>query len=216
VGIITGIEHQKNRNRYKIHIDSQYFASLDEEVLVRNKLKVGMEVDEEALGRLIYENDLRQAFDKSLSYLGYRARSRKEVSDYLARKGFGEAVIEETLEKLEGYRFVNDRDFANMWVSNRKTSKLTAKRVINQELKEKGISAEIVESALSAISPEDELKAATQLAVKYIRKYEKLDNRERIYKTGQALARKGFGWEVIRKAIKRASDDTAEMEDWEE
>ncbi len=214
MAVITGIETNKgNKRRYSIYIDHHYFTSLDEEVLARNHLQVGMVVDEESMGHILYQDELRCAYNKSISYLGYRSRSRKEVAVYLERKGFSTEVIEKTLEKLESYRFVNDDDFARLWVRNRKYGKLMGRRIINQELIHKGVDREIIEDALKEITEEDELRKAIQLAQKTLPKYSKLMKKEQAYKTGQVLARKGFGWEVIRKALRAVWDQTEDLED---
>ena len=48
--IITSITPQKrNKCFYNIHIDHEYFCSLDDETIYHMKLKEGMEVDTELL-----------------------------------------------------------------------------------------------------------------------------------------------------------------------
>ncbi|MGI6705040.1 MAG: RecX family transcriptional regulator [Clostridia bacterium] len=214
MAVITRIEaNKRNKRRYSIYIDHRYFTSLDEEVLARNHLQEGMVVDEESMGPILYQDELRCAYNKSISYLGYRSRSRKEVADYLERKGFSTEVIEKTLEKLESYRFVDDEDFARIWVRNRKDGKLMGKRIISQELIHKGVDREIIEDALKEITEEDELRKAIQLVQRTLPKYSKLAKKEQAYKTGQVLARKGFGWEVIRKALRAVWDQAEDLED---
>lgn len=213
MGVITSIEKQKNnKHRYSIYMDDHYFAALDEEMIVKAHIKTGMDMDEATLSQWILEDELKKAFEKSLSFLGYRPRSGKETMQYLERKGFDPSVIQKTIEKLEYYRYINDEDFAKAWVQDRKVGKNVGKMVIRQELTRKGIHRDIAQEALEDITEEDELERATQWVQKLVNKKTGagVDQRMLLQKISQTLFRKGFGWEVIHKALHKASIDLDE------
>ena len=78
-------------------------------------------------------------------------------------------------------------------------------RLIRSELFQKGIAQEIVDQVL----PEDEegeVEQALKTAQKKLRSYQKLDPQEFKQKMGQYLARRGFGWEVIKETLDRLVD----------
>ena len=50
--------------------------------------------------------------DKALTYLSATRKTEKEIRRFLAEKGYLSAVVEYVLEKLRGYDFVNDEEYA--------------------------------------------------------------------------------------------------------
>jgi regulatory protein len=203
LGIITGIEKQKRqKNRYSIYIDNEYAFSLYDNILLKYGLKVGLKVDVEWLKKLIIEDDMNRAYNLSLNYLGYRSRSKKEIMIYLQGKGSNDKVIDSVIEKLYTYGFIDDMKFALSWVQNRMKGKPMGRRLIEHELRNKGIEEDIIQKASNTITSDDEHKQASILAAKYYEKYSDNDERKRIGKVAQALRRRGFEWETINKAMK--------------
>ena len=117
---IVDIQRQKrNKRRYTIHFEDGEWIGLFDELVVKYGLKTGMEVDSNKISELAREDDAKKAMDMSLRYLQYRSRSQKEMEDYLEGKGFDRDIIDEVIEKLRGYGYIDDLAFARDWVSNR-------------------------------------------------------------------------------------------------
>lgn len=201
---IVDIQKQKrNQRRYTIHFDDGEWLGLFDELVVKHGLKVDMEVDSQKIAKLAREDDAKKSMDMSLRYLQYRSRSQKEMEDYLEAKGFKRDIIDETIDKLKSYGYINDLAFARDWVSHRMATKPMGRAMIKRELYYKGIDNEIIEKSLDQFSENEEEEQAYKLALKYIKRYRNLDTREQFYKIGQALARRGFNWEVAKRALRR-------------
>lgn len=219
MGFILAIEPQPRRkNQYTLTLDDGRSFSVHYEVIAKYGLKSGMEIDEEQLQSRIWEANVKTASDLALNYLGYRTRTKKQLCDYLIRKGFDQSVAEEAVRKMEEYRFLDDQEYAQLWVQSKKTGKPTGRRKIAYELKLKGVSQEIVESALDTLTVEDEQKQAVRLAEKAANKYKGLPYRERMAKISQVLMRRGFDWEIVRWALRQLPDEdqieTDSVHDW--
>lgn len=89
------------------------------------------------------------AYLMAVRYLGYRPRSIKEIREYLKKKQVSEPFTEAVIKKLLEQKFLNDAEFAHMWVRTRIALKPLSQRVLRMELKEKGISSDIIETVLS-------------------------------------------------------------------
>jgi len=146
-------------------------------------------------------------FDKYLNlsyfYLSIRNRSEKEMRDYLTKKKASQETIEKILSVLLEKKFLNDESFARSWILNRARLKPKGKRLLQMELKQKGIAQEVIERVLQEVQEEipDELTQAKDLIVKRMEKMVG-KSREEIYsKVGGFLARRGFSWDVVKKAI---------------
>lgn len=104
-----------------------------------------------------------QAKDVCLRLLTDRARSRTELADKLAAKGFTPEVAERALNRLAEVGLIDDAAFAEQWVHSRHTFSGKGKKVLAQELRRKGVSDTDAEPALAAITPADESARAAEL-----------------------------------------------------
>ncbi|MDO8460882.1 MAG: RecX family transcriptional regulator [bacterium] len=154
-------------------------------------------------------DDFEKFYNKSLRFLSFRPRSEKEVKDNLKRKKAGSLVIDKVIIKLKEKKFINDLEFAKWWVEQRTSFKPRGLRLIKIELRQKGISQEIIEEIISNdefLIPND-LEQAGKLVEKRMKRFRNKFGmtREEIYqKLGGVLARRGFDWETIKQAIDEA------------
>jgi len=150
--------------------------------------------------------DYQNARDLALDYLSYRSRSSKEVFDRLRRKGYSDEVAQSVVEYLTERRYLDDRAFAGEWASFSAYRKLSGRILLSQELRLKGISADIIEDVIrETYSPEGrEKELALQLAHKRIRRFHKKDRDKLMRSLINLLARHGFSRSIIRDAIMEA------------
>lgn len=140
-----------------------------------------------------------KAYTKALKFLTIRPRSKKEVTDYLKKKGFETIIIEKVLELLEKQKFLNDTEFVKWWIEQRQTFKQKGKFVIKQELLVKGIDKDIIESTLNE-SPDDS-EIAQVFFEKHRKKFDKYKGLEFKKKVYDFLSRRGYSWDIIEKII---------------
>jgi regulatory protein len=145
-------------------------------------------------------------------YLTIRNRSEKEIRDYLIKKQAEPHVIKSLIALLYEQKFLNDETFARMWVKSRANFKPRGKRMLAMELSQKGIAKEIIEKVLHEENEEipDELTQAKNSIKKRIEKVKDLPRQEIYQKVGAFLARRGFGWDIIKKAIDESLENASE------
>lgn len=150
-----------------------------------------------------YSKDFEKFYNKALRFLSFRPRSEKEIRDYLQKKKTEELLIEGIVNKLKEQKFLNDEEFAKMWIENRMRFKPRSLRLIKIELKQKGINKEtiekLVQSSESRVQSDQEM--ARKIIEKKIKKYQDLPKQEVYQKLGRILAQKGFAWDIIRQGI---------------
>ena len=147
------------------------------------------------------EENRSLAFNYSLKYLSYRARSVKEVYDYLIRKNFVEDTINSVLKKLIDLKFLNDEEFARQWIESRQKHKGKSKFVLKQELRMKGIDSGMIDHTLK--EAQDDFETARGLLEKKKKLFEKLSKEEFKKKMAGFLQRKGFSFEIINKLFRK-------------
>ena len=197
-GIITALKQQKNnQKRYSIFVDGEFLLGVNGELVVEYDLKQGREVTEELLTKLTDEENLQEAKDAAFKLLAYRERSKQELKDRLAQKGFKLDVIRRVIEMLDTLGYIDDREFAKSWVKDRISRGFGPYRV-RQQLREKGIKDKTIEKVVEDnYDFELEYELALKLARKKKLRYSGDPNRERWYKLKEVLRRKGFSFSVI-------------------
>lgn len=135
-------------------------------------------------------------FNAALRFLSFRPRSEKEVRDNLRKKKVDPQVTEKIITKLKEKNFLNDSDFAKWWIEQRTQVNPKSIRVIRLELKQKGISQDLIESGIR-----DDKAIAKDLVKKRIARYKGLSKHELYQKLGGFLARRGFDYDTIKKSI---------------
>ncbi len=201
------------RGKLKISFESGWEVWLNRNTMLPFPAAEGTEVDRESFERFILLQQYPQALEKAVSLLAERARSRKEIEDRLHFAHYDREVISLILYKLEKENLLDDQEFSRQWVQSRVKKYGSAR--ITRELQMKGLDRETAESALEEYSEEDELRSAALLAEKKIRSMRSETDRKVLFRrvTGM-LVRRGYSWEIARKAFdlvsgSEGSDDTA-------
>ena len=146
------------------------------------------------------EENRNLAFNWALKYLSFRARSTKEIKDYLLRKNFVGQIVDAVILKLNELKFLNDEDFGREWIESRQKHKGKSKFILKNELRMKGLDNETIEPLLKEAA--DDFETAKTAFEKKKRILGKLPPEEFKKKISGFLQRKGFSWEVISKLLK--------------
>lgn len=158
---------------------------------------------------LLALDESARAVDAALQFLGYRPRSEYEVRQRLRRKGFPEPAIEHAVQQLLDWGYLNDRQFAEFWLSNRLEHSPRGERALIQELRRKGVDVETAREALGE-QEVDEQAAALELARKRLPSLANLDRQTRDRRMAGFLQRRGYNWDIIGPILKTLASEKAE------
>src|SRR3989344_3846133 len=136
---------------------------------------------------------------QSFRYLSFRPRSEKEVRDYLQKKKASPEIIETIIAKLKDKKFINDQKFAKWFIEQRSRIKPKGQRLIIIELKQKGISKDVIDAVIqnSEFKIQNDREKAREIVERKIEKYRGLTKQEVYQKLGGLLSRRGFDYDVI-------------------
>ncbi len=144
--------------------------------------------------------------DAALQFLGYRARTVREVERYLDGKQYGEFEVAQVIDRLLELGLLDDERFAGDFVESRLRTKPVSRRHLREQLYGHELPAETIERALQAVDEETERKNAALVAEKYWRQFEALPDRDRCGRVMQRLLGRGYDAELARSII-RALDE---------
>ena len=195
---ITAITPQvKDKTRCNIYVDGRFCCGLTLEATVKNRLKVGQIITPERLAEIQLESEKNTAFDKALTHLSATRKTEKQIREYLQGKGYLDGVIDYVVEKLRGYNFLNDGEYAEAYVES--VAKRKGGRLIRMELRGKGISDEKIDAAMGGLDEETQTEAAKTILYKYMRG--KVADTQTLQKAYRYLMGKGFDYEVAKAAL---------------
>lgn len=194
---ITAIKQQvKQKSRYSIFVDDEYAFSLGSDALLDAQLSIGREIDESELAAFKKLSSDDKAYGLTLAYIARRMRSEGELRDYFRRKEYDEGLVDQLLERLKKSKWIDDVDFAERWVENRRQLKQSSTKKIRLELRQKHVASDIIDNVLGH-QEEDEHKALKLLIEKKRRQSRYQDNE----KLMAYLARQGFAYGDIKTAL---------------
>lgn len=200
---ITDIAKQKKRSdRYSIFVDGKYTFSLTDLDFSLSKLEVGQALSEVDVAQWQKQSVESKAMAKAYQYLSYRSRTVSELTQHLSQKGFEDDATELVVERLSGLGLLDDRQFALNWIASRQTLKPSSRRKLELELRQKGVSKEVVEEVLADIAPEQEIEAIKQVAKKKLTQEKFQDQRKLL----SFLLGQGFAYDQVKQALAEMDD----------
>ena len=194
---ITSIEPQvKDKNRCSVYVDGVFYCGIKLEVAIKYRLKAGMHIEKQKLDEIQLETEKSQALDKAMTHLSASMKTVKQMRDFLAKKGYTEAVINYVLERLEYHKFVDDYAYCRAYVQSVSGK---GKRALEVDLIKRGADKNAIESALDEI--EESGEEASLIFEKYLRG--KSVDRQTLYKGFKYLLSKGYGYDTAKTALER-------------
>jgi regulatory protein len=209
---ITAIEtQQRDPERVNVFLNGAFAFGLPALVAVQESLRVGDELTEDQIARLRALDEQSKAVNAAMNLLARRPRSEREIRDRLKRKGFPPETIDAAVAKLEGWRYLDDEAFARYWVENREANKPRGRRLLEQELRLKGVDRETIQLTIDETEI-DESSSALSLGRNKLRTYGKLEPEIARRRLGAFLMRRGYGYHVVRPVLDQLFGENAQAE----
>ncbi len=196
---ITAIRAGKGRvKRVYVVLDGKRAVSLETEVAVKGNLRVGQELAESEIEKMVGDNQFHRCLTAAAGFLGYRPRSEAELRERLQRRGFSGDCVQAVMARLKELGLVDDRAFARFWRDNRESFSPRSQRLTRLELKRKGVAEDIISKTVDAIDDED---SAYRAALSKVRSLSRSDYQSFYRRLGGYLQRRGFNYGVIKHTV---------------
>jgi regulatory protein len=201
--IITKIEQQKkNSTRCSIFVDDQFAFGVTTDVCLRFSLYAGKDITENEIAEIKNVELEQHVKTSALRFRSYRPRSKKEIEEYLTKKGFDEALIDKAIVFLSSSKLLDDEAFAQMLCRDKLHLKPVGKQVMRQHLFKKGIDKETTEKVLDEnYTQEQEEHLALAEAEKKLKRLSSLPPLVIKRKLYDHLLRRGYNSSLTRTII---------------
>ena len=194
--VITNIKHA-SKGRSFIYADGEYLLSMPTELVVKSRIRKGLEISQEHLSELLFKTEFYRVKEKALNILSYRAHSRGEL-EFKIKDGFSEEVVCAVLDNLEESSLLNDENFAKDYACYLYRSKGYAVKRIKLELKNKKIDSETIAKIIDDLEL-DEISNLERIIEK--KRFKNLEDKKLKQRALSYLMRLGYSWDQINSCL---------------
>lgn len=196
-----------DKKRRKVHIDNQYAFPLYLSELRRFNIEPGNEVSVTSMEK-IEEILYKRIRERILYLLDASPRTEYEIRTKLLKSGYIDRYVTPVIDRIKEYGYIDDYAYARMYSESLRNSKNNSRRMIEQKLYQKGISAEVISEIMEDISIDE-----TDLIIKTLKKkkvdpatYGDMDYAAR-RKTFGYLVSKGFSPSNVSRCLGELSEE---------
>jgi len=190
-----------NENSVQIYLDTTEVLTVSYNAYMKYNPSSGTELSRDRYFELFDESEKYRCRELSFRYLSIRNRSTLEMQTYLKKKKFESRIIDEILSFLKEKEYLNDRAFADMYISSKMKNGKYGKDLIVRGLYQKGVKKDVIDEAIKSAGAERaDIESLFVLARK---KYDQVkEKKDPLIKVSNYLRGRGFVYEDIKAAIK--------------
>ena len=195
----------KDKNgMYKLTLDNDILL-VHEDLILKYDLLIKKELNDSLREKIEEENLIYVAYNLSIKYLASKARSEKEIYEYLSKKEVDSKVIKECISLLKKNNYINDELFAKAYINDKINLSNDGPYKIRRSLNELGVSDEIIDNNLKIFSYDLEEERVSKIIDKQI----KINHNKSAYilknKIQNNLINLGYSTSIINECLNKVS-----------
>lgn len=199
------------QNFYIILLDNDTKIRIHEDLILKYNLLILKKIDKELYNKIIKENKIYEIYELSIKYLNKRLRSKKELSNYLSKKGYLKEDIDNTIKLLMKNNFLNDSLYIESYIHDCLLLSLDGPNKIVNYLISMDLDKELIDKYISVYNKDIELERIKKIISKKI----KLNNnkgsnllKQKIY---YDLIKLGYNSNLINTCLNNIEIDDKEI-----
>ena len=182
-----------------MELDNQETSYITEDTIVRFMLSRGKVISNEELTEIQDFAQLSYGKNLALYHLSFKARTEKEVKEYLKKYDIEDTIASQVIANLKEDNWINDHQYAYSIINANQLSGDKGPYLLTQKLTQKGVAKSTIEGVLKDF---DYTEVAQRVAEKLLKKYTgKIPARALQEKIIQNLTNKGFSYADAKSAF---------------
>ena len=150
-----------------MELDHQQTSYITEDTIVRFMLSRDKVISKEELTEIQDFAQFSYGKNLALYHLSFKARTEKEVIDYLVKHEIDEKIIPQVIQALKEDNWINDRQYTYAIINANQLSGDKGPYLLSQKLAQKGVPKSTIESVLKDF---DFTEVAQRVAEKLLKK----------------------------------------------
>ena len=203
---ITKLE--KKKRLYLLELDNDQKLYITEDTIVKFFLSKDKEITEEELKKIKEFAQYSYGKNLALYHLSFKARTTKEVRDYLTKYEIDSIIIDKVIQHLTEEKWLDDRQYARNLIEANLLNGDKGPVLLQQKIQQKGIPKSIIQEILADY---DFTEVINRTAIKLQKKYQgKYPLKAIETKIIQGLNAKGFTYSQAKIAFQNLEVETDE------
>lgn len=181
--------------------ESEIILELSDKIIKSYELEIGKEISKETFDILKDHEQVTRAYNKALKFLTVKDYTYNQMKKKLMDSGnYDDAQLDITLELLQNKNLINDEEYTVNYLKRCTRLGVGLNKAI-YNLRNYGVSDEIIDQCLEKNSFDDEYLAATKIIDTYYNRNIGFSYKAMLKKIRDKLYIKGFTNEAIEKAL---------------
>jgi regulatory protein len=197
---IVAMDRRPRTKRLAATLSDGSTLSVTADIAASFRLTAGARITAERLQEVEAAQQRDDAMAAALRLVAFRPRSEKEMRQALARRGIRPDRRDEAVARLRELGLLDDRAFAATFVESRDRSSPRSRRLVAQELRQKGVARDLAAGAAEAVDDADAAYRAAQRRARSVHGLAYPDFERRL---AQFLLRRGFSYETTRSTVRK-------------
>lgn len=206
----------KNKNSmYILTLEDDTKIKVHEDLILKYELLLSKQVTPSLLEEIYQENQVYEIYEVALKYLNIRLRSKKELNEYLLKKGYSKEVITSVIELLLKQGYLDDKSYATSFIHDKILMSSYGPNKIKGELERAGISHNVIEECIFVFTEELEKERIEKLVKKQIQSNHNKGSMLLKRKIQSYLMNLGYSIDLINQSLngkKLVSEDLYQKE----
>jgi regulatory protein len=198
------------RPRQRVYIKLSGGRSFTIPVSDGHPLRLGLELSEAEVERLVRLDQYHRGKDKAFRLLSIRARTRHEIAVALENLGIEPSIRGGIVEELEELGLIDDEKFTRDYIQTKMDVKQLGPHRLKHLLSKLGVKMPVIETALAELFDTEVQEALSWRLVDKRLSRQNLDEKA-VRQINGLLQRKGFDYEVVNRVsyalLKRTGQD---------
>ena len=153
-------------------------------------------------------------FNLAIKYLSFQPRTVHETREHIQKKCFDDDIVEKIIEILLEKKYLDDNNYAKLFIESRVRNKPKSKFAFRYELKKKGVCSLIIDNVLE---PYDNQTLAIKSVKPKIRLWQNFDDKKFKKKMMNYLRYRGFNYDICLSTLNYfSSSNNPAKEDYNE
>ena len=141
---------KKSNNKYTIILSDNSSLSFYSDTLIKYNLLKPREISDKELEEVINYNNYIEAYNKALTYISYKQRTKKEIKDKLCNYSID--VIDKVIKKLDELSLLDEKKYIEAFINDQINLGNKGPFYIKKELKKLNINIDYIEEILNNIN----------------------------------------------------------------
>ncbi|MSQ28742.1 MAG: hypothetical protein EXR51_11505 [Dehalococcoidia bacterium] len=183
-----------------LYLDGSFAFSIRQQTVRDAGVFIGARLNDDEVDGLRRRDALAGALQTAYKFLSYRPRTEAEVRERLRKSRVPAAAADDVVHRLKEHRFLDDAAFAQQWSENRTVQRPRGRKLVQWELKQKGIAPELAEAVAGAL---DDTATAYRAGARRAQRLTAGDYPTFRKRLGDFLLRRGFSYDVSARTVER-------------